>query len=347
MSRTAIVILNYNGEKLLRKFLPSVVQYSADAEITIVDNQSSDESIAFVHHTFPDIRVIKLDKNYGYCGGYNRAISQIEADYFVLLNSDIEVTADWLNPMVNLLDRDLTIAAIQPKVLSYNKKNHFEHAGAGGGFIDTLGYPFCRGRVFDHIEVDEGQYNDVREVFWASGACLMIRSASFKNLGGFDEDFFAHMEEIDLCWKLNRADQRIFYCGASTVYHVGAGTLGYRSPTKTYLNFRNGLSVLLKHLNTGELLFKLPLRIILDWIAALQFLLTGSGKNFLAVLRAHGSFIANLPVGLKKRRELRALYPKYDDAMIYKGSIVVHYYLAGKRDSFAPTSAYQTQQPTS
>jgi GT2 family glycosyltransferase len=347
MSRTAVVILNYNGEKLLQKFLPSVVQYSAEAEIIVADNNSSDKSIAFVRQTFPDIRIIQLDRNYGYCGGYNRAISQVDTDYVVLLNSDIEATPNWLNPMVDMLDRDETIAAVQPKVLSYNKKSHFEHAGAGGGFIDAFGYPFCRGRVFDHVEVDEGQYNDTREVFWASGACLMIRTQSFKKFGGFDEDFFAHMEEIDLCWKLNRAGQRIFYCGASTIYHVGAGTLAYRNPTKTYLNFGNGLSMLLKHLGFGEALYKMPLRIILDWIAALQFLVTGDGKNFLAVLRAHGRFIITLPVGLRKRRELRKLYPRYNDAMIYGGSIVVHYYLRGKKDSYAPASAYQTQQHAS
>jgi GT2 family glycosyltransferase len=344
MSRTAVVILNYNGEKLLQKFLPSVVQYSADAEIIIADNHSSDQSIAFVQKAFPAIRVIQLETNYGYCGGYNRAISQVDTDYVVLLNSDIEVTANWLNPMVDLLEQDVTIAAVQPKVLSYNKKSHFEHAGAGGGFIDALGYPFCRGRVFDHVEADEGQYNDTREVFWASGACLMIRTESFKKFGGFDEDLFAHMEEIDLCWKLNRAGQRIFYCGASTIYHVGAGTLAYRNPTKTYLNFRNGLSVLLKHLDLREALYKMPLRIILDWIAGLQFLVKGDIKNSLAVFRAHGRFIITLPAGLRKRRELMKLYPSYDDAMIYRGSIVVHYYLRGKKESCAPASAYQTQQ---
>ena len=271
----------------------------------------------------------------------------MDADYVVLLNSDIEVTADWLRPMISLLDADISIAAVQPKILSYSKKNHFEHAGAGGGFIDMLGYPFCRGRVFDHIEVDEGQYNDTREVFWASGACLFIRLQSFRKFGGFDEDFFAHMEEIDLCWKLNRSGQKIFYCGASTIYHVGAGTLAYRNPAKTYLNFRNGLAMLLKHFDTVELLFMMPIRIILDWVAAFQFLFTGDWKNFLAVLRAHSSFIANLPAGVRKRRELRKLYPTYNHSMIYAGSVVVHYYLKGKRNSYAPASVYNTQQHAS
>jgi GT2 family glycosyltransferase len=344
MSRTAVVILNFNGEKLLQKFLPSVVKYSADAEIIVADNRSSDQSILFVKEAFPEVTVIQLDKNYGYCGGYNRALRQVNADYFVLLNSDIEVTPNWLKPMVALLDENDSIGAVQPKVLSYNKKDQFEHAGAGGGFIDSLGYPFCRGRIFDHVEADDGQYDDIREVFWASGACLIVRSESFKNFGGFDEDFFAHMEEIDLCWKLQRAGQKIFYCGASTIYHVGAGTLAYRHPAKTYLNFRNGLSLLLKHLGPGELLYKLPVRILFDWVAAFKFLIAGEAQNFLAVLRAHGAFIMLFPDGLRKRQAMRRLYPDYDDAMIYRGSVVIDYFLKGKRDRYAPLSYYQARQ---
>lgn len=347
MSRTAVVILNYNGEKLLQKFLPSVIQYTAEAEIIVADNDSTDGSVKFVREKFPQVRIIQLDKNYGYCGGYNRALSEVDTDYAVLLNSDIEVTAEWLKPMISLLDKDLSIAAVQPKILSYNKKNHFEHAGAGGGFIDVLGYPFCRGRVFDHVEIDHGQYNDTREVFWASGACFVVRLESFRKFGGFDEDFFAHMEEIDLCWKLNRSGQKIFYCGASTIYHVGAGTLAYRNPRKTYLNFQNGLSMLFKHFDTDELLFIMPLRIILDWVAAFKFLVTADWKNSLAVIRAHASFLVTLPAGVRKRRELRKLYPTYDHSMIYPGSVVVHYYLRGKRSSYAPASVYDTQQHAS
>ena len=290
MSRTAVVILNYNGEKLLQQFLPSVIQHSSEAEIIVADNNSSDQSISFVQQTFPQIRIIQLDQNYGFCGGYNRALKQVVADYYVLLNCDIEVTSQWLVPMISLLDNDPTIAAVQPKVLSYQNKNKFEHAGAAGGFIDSLGYPFCRGRIFDYVEEDQGQYNDQREVFWATGACLMIRSEAFKKFGGFDEDFFAHMEEIDLCWKLQRAEQKVFYCGKSTIYHVGAGTLSYRNPKKVFLNFRNGLSLLFKHLNAGELIYKLPLRILLDVIAALQFLIKGEAGSFAAVIRAHGNF---------------------------------------------------------
>jgi GT2 family glycosyltransferase len=331
MSRTAVVILNYNGEKLLQQFLPSVLKYSAEAEIIIADNNSSDHSMGFVRQNFPQIRIIQLDQNYGFCGGYNKALKQVVADYYVLLNSDIEVTPQWLAPMTHLLDDNPSVAAVQPKILSYHNRNKFEHAGAGGGFIDSLGYPFCRGRVFDYVEEDQGQYNDQREVFWATGACLMIRADVFKKFDGFDEDFFAHMEEIDLCWKLQRSKHKVFYCGTSTIYHVGAGTLSYRNPKKVFLNFRNGLSLLFKHLNTGELLYKLPLRIALDLVAAFQFLLKGDVESFAAVIRAHGNFLFNLNNELKKRKVLRKTLPTYPETMIYKGSIVLDYFLKGQR----------------
>jgi GT2 family glycosyltransferase len=336
MSRTAVVILNYNGEKLLQKFLPSVLQFSHGSQIIIADNNSSDQSIALVQLKFPDVRVIQLDKNYGFCGGYNRALSQVEADYFVLLNSDIEVTENWLGPVIRLLDSNPSAAAVQPKVLSYKHKTRFEHAGAGGGFIDALGYPFCRGRIFDYIETDHGQYDDEREVFWASGACLVIRSNAFRKFGGFDEDFFAHMEEIDLCWKLHRAGQKVFYCGKSTIYHVGAGTLAYRNQQKTFLNFLNGLSLLFKHLGTAELWYKLPLRLLLDWMAALRFLMAGEFKNFLAVLRAHYHFLLATPNNVRKRNAIRREYPDYDNTMIYRGSVVFDYYLRRRRDAIIP-----------
>ena len=334
MSRTAVVILNYNGERLLRQFLPSVIQHSSSAEIIVADNHSTDQSVPLLQQSFPMIRLIQLSDNYGFCGGYNRALQQVDDDYVVLLNSDIEVTDGWLTPMIALLDNDPAIAAVQPKVLSYRHKNKFEHAGAAGGFIDVLGYPFCRGRVFDAVEEDNGQYNDEREVFWATGACLMIRTAAFKKFGGFDEDFFAHMEEIDLCWKLHRAGQKIFYCGQSTIYHVGAGTLDYNNPRKIYLNFKNGLSVLLKHLDTGELLYKLPIRIALDWIAAFKFLLQGEPKGFAAVIRAHHDFLFNLNRDIRKRNAIRKAYPTYADAMVYSGSIVFDYFLRGKKKDF-------------
>jgi GT2 family glycosyltransferase len=339
MSRTAVVILNYNGEKLLRQFLPSVIQHSPHAEIIIADNNSTDQSVSFLRQSFPALRVIQLDQNYGYCGGYNRALNQVNADYYVLLNSDIEVTPEWLTPMIGLLDRDPTVAAVQPKVLSYHNKNKFEYAGAGGGFIDAFGYPFCRGRIFNYIEEDLGQYNDEREVFWATGACLMIRSQAFKKFGGFDEDFFAHMEEIDLCWRLQRTTQKVYYCGKSTIYHVGAGTLGYSHPRKTFLNFRNGLTLLLKHLNTGELIYKLPIRILLDWAAALQYMIKGEPGNFEAVIRAHYNFLLNLNRDLRKRRAIRQYFPSYCRVMIYEGSVVLDYFMRGKKTIEVPKAA--------
>lgn len=331
MSHTAIVILNYNGEKLLKQFLPFVLQYSAGAEIIVADNASTDQSIAILQRDFPRVRLIPLDQNYGFCGGYNRALKQIQADYYVLLNSDIEVTQHWLAPMIALLDSNKTIAAVQPKILSYHQKNKFEHAGAAGGFIDSLGYPFCRGRIFDHIEVDNGQYNDEREIFWTTGACMMIRSEAYHRFGGFDEDFFAHMEEIDLCWKLHRIDQKVYYIGKSSVYHLGAGTLGYDNPKKTYLNFRNGLSLIYKHLTSTELIYKLPLRLLLDWIAAFSFLLKGESGNCKAVFRAHVDFFKNIGCDAIKRRKIQTAYPHYSHTGIKRGLIIYDYYIRGKK----------------
>lgn len=331
MSRTAVVILNYNGEKLLRQFLPSVLQHSRAATVIVADNGSTDGSIPLLERDFPQVGLIRLDRNYGFCGGYNRALKQVDADYYVLLNSDIEVTAQWLEPMINLLDNNPAIAAVQPKVLSYHQKDTFEYAGAAGGFMDALGYPFCRGRIFSTVEKDNGQYNDQREIFWATGACLMIRSEAYHTFGGLDEDFFAHMEEIDLCWKLHRTARKVYYCGQSTVYHVGAGTLGYESPRKTYLNFRNGLSLIYKHLDTGELLYKLPLRVMLDWVAALTFLLKGQTGNFAAVFRAHLHFLQRSGSNGRKRKTIRSAYPSYSRSTLYPGSILFAYYIQARK----------------
>lgn len=336
MTKIAVVILNYNGEKLLPQFLPSVLEHTANAEIIVADNASTDQSIPLLRATFPTVRVIPLNKNYGFCGGYNRALNQVEADYFVLLNSDIEVTANWLQPMSALLDNDLSIAAVQPKILSYQNKNKFEYAGAAGGFIDSLGYPFCRGRIFTYVEEDSGQYDDVREIFWATGACMMIRSEVYRRLGGFDEDFFAHMEEIDLCWKINRTKDKVYYCGKSKIYHLGAGTLGYDNPRKTYLNFRNGLFLISKHLNNSELVLKLPLRIGLDWLAALMFLLKGQPKNCWSILKAHIDFVKALKATLTKRNLIRRKYPNYFTKNILKGLIIIRYYILSKKSFSNP-----------
>jgi GT2 family glycosyltransferase len=331
MTSIAVVILNYNGEKLLQQFLPSVIQYSPEADIIVADNGSTDQSLQFLRTNFSGVAILELGENFGFCGGYNKALRQIKADYYVLLNSDVEVTHGWLKPLKALLDAHPEVAAIQPKILSYRDKNLFEYAGAGGGFLDVLGYPFCRGRVFDHVEEDYGQYNDERPVFWATGACMMIRSEKFHHHGGFDEDLFAHMEEIDLCWKLNRSNNLVYYSGHSTVYHLGAGTLGYHHPRKTYLNFRNGLTLIFKHLDTGELIYKLPFRVMLDWLAAMFFLFRGEGENFKSVFLAHIHFLRQLDNLMGKRSVIRRENPSYPRRNIHPGLIIFDYYLRKKK----------------
>lgn len=330
MTDTAVVILNYNGRELLRRFLPSVVKHSGSARIVVVDNASADDSLEFVAKEFPQVERIRIDENRGFCGGYNASLKQIQADRYVLVNSDVEVTAGWLDPLGNILDLYPDVAAVQPKILSEKQKTHFEYAGAGGGLIDTLGYPFCRGRLFYHLEADQGQYNDERQIFWSSGACMMIRSKLFHELEGFDEDFFAHMEEIDLCWRLQRAGHRIFYTGASTVYHVGGGTLSASNPRKTYLNFKNGLSLLYKNLPRHELTYKFPIRIVLDWIASFKFAVSGTFRDSAAVLRAHAHFFGRYPRELARRKRFSKLgYGTLPSQ--YKGSIVWDFFILGKR----------------
>lgn len=330
MIQTAVVILNYNGEKLLKQFLPSVIEFSKEAKIIVADNGSTDQSIKILEADFPSVSIIPLDANYGFCGGYNRALRQVDAKYYVLLNSDIEVTSGWLAPLEHLLNTDSAVSAVQPKILAYNQKDHFEYAGAGGGFIDVLGYPFCRGRLFDYTEVDTGQYNDTREVFWATGACLMIRSEVYHSLGGLDEDFFAHMEEIDLCWRIQRAGGKVFYCGASHIYHVGAGTLARSNPRKTYFNFRNGLSLLLKNLSSTSLVIKMPIRIMLDWVAAVKFLAEGKKGDAAAVIRAHWDFIKSARNQVKKRKELKQKYA-FTNYNIHKGLVLWSHFVMGKK----------------
>jgi GT2 family glycosyltransferase len=331
MIKLAVVILNFNGEKLLQQFLPSVTRYSPGAKIIVADNGSTDNSRQVLNSLFPQVEVLVLDKNYGFCGGYNRALKQIEAEFYVLLNSDIEVTEGWIDPIISLLENDSTIAAIQPKILSWHSKQLFEYAGAGGGFIDSLGYPFCRGRLFNSVEEDKHQYDDTREIFWASGACLFIRSSVYHKFNGLDEDFFAHMEEIDLCWKINRTSDKVYYCGSSHVYHVGAGTLTYESPRKTFLNFRNGLTLIYKHLDTGELIWKFPLRFALDWVASTLFLVQGKFKNALSIYKAHYDFLRNLPANKSKRREIRGKFPHYSRKNIYKGLALLSYFVKRRK----------------
>lgn len=328
MSSIAVVILNYNGKAYLEKFLPGVIQYSPEATIVVADNGSSDGSLSYLRENFPGVTLIDNGKNLGFCGGYNAALKKVDADYFVLLNNDVEVTPGWLAPMKDILDKHWGAAAIQPKILSYHDKTRFDYAGAGGGYIDILGYPFCRGRVFDTIEQDKGQYNDDIPVFWASGACMMIRSYLFKEHGGFDEDLFAHMEEIDLCWRLKRDGNYIYYCGGSTVYHVGGGTLAAANPRKTYYNFRNGLDIIIKHLPGPKLIWRLPLRILLDWVAAFRFIF-GSPSHAWAVVRAHWYVLMHLGRIISKRRKLATELKGFETGNVFPGIAVWRFYIRG------------------
>ena len=337
MNKVAVVILNYNGEKLLQQFLPSVVEYSKNATVIVADNGSTDQSIQFISKNFPSVSIIKLEKNYGFCGGYNKALKQVDSAYYVLLNSDVEVTPGWLDPLEALLDSNPSVAVVQPKILSYHQKDHFEYAGAAGGFIDSFGYPFCRGRLFDHTEIDTQQYNDTREIFWATGACMMIRSNVYHKLGGLDEDFFAHMEEIDLCWKIQRMGSKVFYCGTSHVYHVGAGTLSRSNPRKTYYNFRNGLTLIFKHWSSTALLFKLPIRILLDYIAVFKFLVSGKLSDAIAIMKAHAHFIKELGRTSAKRKALKDQYP-IDNRNTYRGLVLWDYFVLGKESINVPNN---------
>ena len=324
----AIVILNWNGQKWLEKFLPTVIEKSSMANIYIADNASTDSSVNFIEDNFPAVKIIQNQLNEGYAKGYNDALKDLKEKYFVLLNSDIEVTDNWIEPIINLMEENSNISACQPKILDYNNKNSFEYAGASGGYIDNLGYPFTRGRIFDSIESDNNQYNDVKEIFWASGACLFVRAEHFNEVNGFDNDFFAHQEEIDLCWRLKIKGYQIMVCPRSVVYHVGGGTLNDSSPFKTYLNFRNNLFMLTKNLNFFSLLITLCFRLPLDGIAAVTLLKKKNGfLHLLAVLRAHLVFYVSIPRLLFKR-QINTVKTNLVGKMGF--SILVKYYLEGK-----------------
>jgi GT2 family glycosyltransferase len=336
MDKVAVVILNYNGKNHLEKFLPSVVSHSQDARIYVADNNSTDDSIEFIEKNYPGINLIRIPLNNGYSQGYNIALSAVSAEYYILLNSDVEVTPGWIKPVISLMESDKTIAACQPKIKSFYNKDSFEYAGAAGGFIDKLGYPFCRGRIFNCMEEDHGQYDENAEIFWASGACLFIKASLFHQAGGFDEDFFAHMEEIDLCWKLKNQGFKIYYCGQSSVYHVGGGTLSKASPQKTYLNFRNNLSLLYQNLPSDKLFPIILSRLILDGIAGFKFLFSDSIGHFIAVIRAHFSIYAQIKKlnGKRKYNISKRVKGNVPLKGIYKGSIVYdHYILKIKRFS--------------
>ncbi|MTK54276.1 glycosyltransferase family 2 protein [Paludibacter sp.] len=331
--KISIVILNYNGKRHMERFLPSVVQHTttADTEIVIADNCSTDDSIQFLKSTYPQLRLIQLDKNYGFAGGYNKALAQIEAEYFILLNSDVEVTAGWVENLEKIMDEQPEVAACQPKIMALNDRARFEHAGACGGFIDRLGYPFCRGRLFSSLEEDKGQYDTIREVFWATGACLFIRSKEFFDAGGFDDTFFAHMEEIDLCWRLKSRGRSILCIPQSTVYHLGGGSMSAKNSRKTYLNFRNNWSMLYKNM-TDEELQKIALpRFVLDYVAAMQMLLTGQFKHALQVPKARKDYKAlRKDLAAKRETNLRLATVAKPSGVLTK-SLLRMYYLQGKK----------------
>ncbi|QNL48442.1 glycosyltransferase family 2 protein [Olivibacter sp. SDN3] len=327
IKKVAIVILNWNGKSYLEKFLPSICSSNySNLEIVVGDNGSTDDSVRFLAHNYPQIKQIKTGVNLGYAAGYNYVLNRVDADYFILLNSDVEVSRDWIKPVIKMMESDPAIAAVQPKILSYRQPEEFEHAGAAGGYIDKFGYPFCAGRILDSTETDHGQYDVSREIFWATGAAFFIRRDAWQEMHGLDNDFFAHMEEIDLCWRLKAAGYKIWYCAQSTVYHVGGGTLNKENPYKTYLNFRNSLYMLQKNLSLISALFVICLRLWLDLLALIRFLYEGKRKDALAVNKAHISFFRNFRKTANKRKKQ---IKNYKISCVYNGSIVWDYFARG------------------
>ncbi|MDB9796423.1 glycosyltransferase family 2 protein [Flavobacteriaceae bacterium] len=299
----AIVILNYNGKALLEQFLPSVLEYSKQATVYVADNASTDGSVAYIKKHFSKVQLIINTQNGGYAKGYNDALAHLKEDVFVLLNSDVEVTQGWLTPIIEAFKATSNLVAVQPKILDFKNKDYFEYAGAGGGYIDALGYPYCRGRIFNTLEKNTGQYNDTRQIFWASGACLALKKEAFVKAKGFDEDLFAHQEEIDLCWRMQQQGGIIHYIEGSTVYHLGGATLAIENPKKTFYNFRNSLLVMLKNNNHAAVWAILFTRMLLDALAAWQFLVSGKPSHFFAVFKAHLSFYSLAPKFIKKRNK--------------------------------------------
>lgn len=319
--KIAVVILNWNGVKLLEQFLPSVIQYSPEADIYVADNASTDDSIAYLKANFPTVKIIENESNFGFAGGYNQALKHVDAEIYALVNSDIEVTENWFQPIIETFNTEPETAIIQPKILDYKSKAYFEYAGAAGGFIDQYGYPFCRGRIFETVEKDNGQYDNDCEIFWASGACFFIRSSVYNELKGFDADFFAHQEEIDLCWRAFNKGYQIKYNSKSVVYHVGGATLQQGNPRKTYLNFRNSLLMLVKNLPKSSLYKILFVRMILDGLAGIKFISQGKFPHFIAILKAHYSFYGLFSKNYKKRDRFQK------DAYYKTKSIVFSYYI--------------------
>jgi GT2 family glycosyltransferase len=328
--KVAIVILNWNGRKFLQQFLPSVLQSTYNnKEVIVADNASADGSVQFLQKHFPQVTIISLKKNYGFASGYNEALKSVQSDYYVLLNSDVEVTPGWIGPVIELMEREATIGVAQPKILSYYNRELFEYAGAAGGWIDYLGYPFARGRVFDTCEKDEGQYDDVAPIFWASGAALFVKADLFHQLNGLDNYFFAHMEEIDFCWRAQLAGFCVYACPQSKVYHVGAGTLHKDSMQKIFLNFRNNLIMLAKNLPLSQSFWKIPARILLDAVSSFKFLLSGQPVYFAAILKAHLAFV--YWALFRKSESVFPAFKKIKPKGRLPQSIVWKYFVAGKK----------------
>lgn len=333
MKKTSVVILNWNGKQLLEQFLPVVLQHSLsdDCEIVVADNASSDDSVAFLRSSFPEVPLILLDKNYGFADGYNKALQQVDAEYVLLLNSDVETTPGWVSTLVNYMDAHPEVAAAQPKILSYKNKEQFEYAGASGGFIDFFGYPFCRGRILHVLEEDKGQYDSEIPVFWATGACLCIRKKEYMEAGGLDAKFFAHMEEIDLCWRLNARGRKIMCVPLATVYHVGGASLSKENPKKTYLNFRNNLLMLYKNIHPSCFLRIFLIRYLLDMLAYVHLLVKGNFKNAHAIVEAHRDFLKMKSSYKTVRKTNLSNTVVKTIPTQYKGSILWNFYFRGKR----------------
>lgn len=333
-TETAVVILNWNGVEWLKQFIPSLIKHTpaSEADLIVADNDSKDESVAYLKEHFPEVQLIILDQNYGFAEGYNRAIAQLTHPYSILLNSDVEVSPNWLKPLISQLKSSEQIAACQPKIKDFYKKDTFEYAGAAGGFIDYLGYPFCRGRIFDELEKDNGQYEAAIPIFWATGACLAIKTKLYNEAGGLDPDFFAHMEEIDLCWRMKSRGFDIYAVPESTVYHVGGGTLSKLNSKKTYLNFRNNLLLLYKNLPSNKLLPILFSRLILDGVAGVKMLVSGDSKHMLAILKAHFHFYGMIPKFKPKRKANLKKTNTYLFPEMHPKSIVLDYFLRKKKN---------------
>lgn len=333
MMKTAIVILNWNGRNHLETYLPSVIE-NTDLEkyqVVVADNGSTDDSLEFLKTQYPQVELIELDQNYGFAEGYNKALEQVDADIFCLLNSDVRVTANWLDPVISLFQNGKNIAGIQPKILSDRKNESFEHAGAAGGYIDKYGYPFCRGRIMDVVENDEGQYEKKTDIFWASGACLFVRAELFKKNGGFDGDYFAHMEEIDFCWRMKNQGFRWIYCPESIVYHYGGATLDYNNPRKLFLNFRNSLWTLYKNYTGSFLRWVMIRRMLIDTLAIVKFAVTFDFKSSFTIIKAHLTYYKSKPELRIKRAKLQANVITKKHNEILQSSIVARFFVNGNK----------------